>query len=149
MIGSWVTNPGDRQARPTSWMPSPSLAVRGPLAVAGLLPEAELEFLERSSFLGRWRGACKSGEPGSFFTMILGAPPAFREALGDDFVVAAGAPLGLPLPERWCCWACALWDGGGGGAGASGASDTGAVLWAEGEVIEAEEMFEGVGKSTA
>lgn len=50
MTGSWVTKPGDRQARPTSWMPRPSLAVRGrPVAGETMF----VVFLERSSFLGR------------------------------------------------------------------------------------------------
>ncbi len=35
-------------------------------------------FLERSSFLGRWRAVCRPGEPGSFLTIIFGAV-AFRE----------------------------------------------------------------------
>lgn len=86
-------------------MPSPPLsrAVRG-RAVAG---EVVFVFFDKSSFLGRWRAVGKSGDAGSFFTIILGGWPAFRVALGgEDFAVAASAPpLGLPLPERGCCCA--------------------------------------------
>lgn len=78
ITGSWVTNPGDKQARPTSWMPSPSLDVSG-RAVWGVLPVVEMVFFDRSSFLGRWRDVGSSGDPGSFLTMILGGGPAFRE----------------------------------------------------------------------
>lgn len=60
-------------------MPSPSLAVNG-RAVAGLL-ELVFVFLERSNLLGLCRAVGGSGEPGSFLTMILGGPPAFRELL--------------------------------------------------------------------
>ena len=54
---------------------------------------------------------------------------------GEDFDVVV-APLGLPFPEDW---AGALevpddvWGGGGGGGAA-------AVLWADGEVTEAEDV---------
>jgi hypothetical protein len=40
--------------------------------------ETTFVFLERSSFLGRWRAVCIPGEPGSFLTMIFG-PPTFRD----------------------------------------------------------------------
>lgn len=73
-----MTNPGDKQARPTSWIPSPSLDVNG-RAVCGVLPVVDMVFLDRSSFRGRWRVAGSSGDPGSFFTMILGGGAAFRE----------------------------------------------------------------------
>jgi hypothetical protein len=76
ITGSWVTNPGDKHARPTSWIPRPpSLPVSGPRPVA----EVVFVFFDRSSFRGRWRAVGRSGEDGSFFTMIFGGPPAFRE----------------------------------------------------------------------
>jgi hypothetical protein len=58
-------------------MPNPSLAVNG-RAVAG---EVVFVFLERSSLLGRWRPPAvgRSGEWGSFFTMIFGGLAAFRD----------------------------------------------------------------------
>lgn len=97
MAGSWVTNPGDRQARPTSWMPRPSLAVMG-RPVPGA-PEPDAPPFERSSFLGRWRGV-GSGEPGSFLTTILGGA-ALRVMLGgEDFAAEDCAPpRGLRLPR--------------------------------------------------
>lgn len=52
--GSWVTKPGERHANPTSWMPSPSLAVKG-RPVAG--PAALDPPLDRSNLPGRLRGA--------------------------------------------------------------------------------------------
>lgn len=82
MTGSWVTKPGERQAKPTSWICSPSRAVKG-RAVAG---EPELgAFLDKSSLRGRCRfvGSC-SGEPGSFFTIILGGPPTLRELFDSN-----------------------------------------------------------------
>jgi len=56
----------------------PSRAVRG-RAVAG--DTILVVFLERSSFLGRWRPAGMSGDSGSFLTRIFGAE-AFRELYG-------------------------------------------------------------------
>lgn len=81
-------------------MPSPSRAVSG-RAVPGVAAPV-LVFLDRSSFLGRWRAVVRSGELGSFFTIILGGPPAFRDALGGEDLCAlvAPAPRGLPLPDR-------------------------------------------------
>ena len=55
---------------PTSCTFSPSLDVKG-LAVAG--PAAV--FLDKSSFLGRCLGAGRSGDLGSFLTIILGPGP--------------------------------------------------------------------------
>lgn len=91
-----MTNPGERHASPTSWIPSPSLAVNG-RAVLG--PAALDPPLDRSNLPGRLRGAC-SGEPGSFLTTILGATP-FLEALGGDDLgpLAVLEPRGLPLPD--------------------------------------------------
>lgn len=68
-----------------------------------------------------------SGEPGSFFTTILGGTPALREALGgDDFAFEDAAPLGLPFPER-CADALGVPDdaaaGGGGGGSAVRCAD--------------------------
>lgn len=76
MTGSWVTNPGDRQAMPTSWMPRPSRAVNG-RAVAGWF-DFVFVFLERSSLLGRGRVLVITGDAGSFLTKILGGAPPFR-----------------------------------------------------------------------
>ena len=102
ITGSWVTKPGDRHARPTSWIPRPPSprAVNGPRAVPG--PPPVLLFFERSSFLGLWRAVSRLGELGSFFTMIFGGPPAFLAALGGEDLCAlvAPTPRGLPLPER-------------------------------------------------
>jgi hypothetical protein len=80
IVGSCVTNPGDRHASPTSWMPSPPVSM--PLEVR-LPPEGrEFEvdvFFERSSMRGRCLEVGRSGEaPGSFFTMIFGGAP-FRD----------------------------------------------------------------------
>jgi hypothetical protein len=77
MTGSCVTNPGDRQAIPTSWIPKPSLAVSG-RAEAGV-DDPVFVFLERSSLLGLCLVVGSSGDPGSFFTMIFGGPAAFLE----------------------------------------------------------------------
>ena len=75
IAGSCVWKPGDRQARPTSWMarPAESRAVRGadgravcgPLRAPGVLDE-------RSSLLGRGRADCMLGDDGSFLTWIIG-----------------------------------------------------------------------------
>lgn len=84
--------PGDRQARPTSWMPSapPSLAVSG-LPVAG---DVLFTFLDRSNRRGRWRDEVdSSGEPGSFLTMILGGPPALRELVSIGVSIEIEAKL--------------------------------------------------------
>jgi hypothetical protein len=76
------------------WRPSRAVIGR---AVPGVF-ELLLEFLERSSRLGLWRELGILGEPGSFFTTILGWGPVEREG-GED--LAAEAPvLGLLLPGR-------------------------------------------------
>ncbi len=69
MTGSWVTKPGDRQARPTSWIPRPSLAVKGRAEAGELLLSV---FLERSSLRGLGRVLLSVGEPGSFLMTTLG-----------------------------------------------------------------------------
>lgn len=96
-----MTKPGDRHAMPTSWMPNPSLPNAGRAVAA---PDPVRVFLDKSSFRGRWRATATSGEPGSFFTIILGAelPGAFREALGgEDFAAVWAADLvGLRLAGR-------------------------------------------------
>lgn len=106
MAGSWVWNPGDRQARPTSCMISPalSLPVRGPEGRALKAPE-ECTLLERSRRRGRWREAGISGESGSFLTTILGACECLE--LGESAVgratqmqirhVRVRRALGLPV----------------------------------------------------
>jgi len=77
IVGSCVTNPGDRHANPTSVIPRPLLST--PLEVnappEGFVP---LAFRERSSFRGRCREVGKSGEVGSFLTTICGGAP-FRD----------------------------------------------------------------------
>lgn len=73
MTGSCVTKPGDKQANPTSWIPSPSLAPNAGRAVAA--PEPVIVFLDKSNFRGRCRVVGRTGDPGSFFTIILGAEP--------------------------------------------------------------------------
>lgn len=69
MAGSWVENPGERHAIPTSCM-RPRSAVSTP--VRGVFPLAEVEMFFASESLG---GRCLavvggSGEVGSFFTTI-------------------------------------------------------------------------------
>lgn len=54
-------------------------------------------FLDRSSFRGLCREVGKSGEEGSFFTIIFGGTP-FRDKFGEPF--EADADFGLPLPVR-------------------------------------------------
>lgn len=58
--GSCVTNPGDKQAIPRSWMPNPPLDVNG-RAVAGVLPLVEMVFWERSNCVGRRRALTGGG----------------------------------------------------------------------------------------
>ena len=74
MAGSCVWKPGDRQARPTSWIarPAESRAVRGADGRAVCGPRAPGVLDERSSLLGRGRADCMLGEPGSFLTLIIG-----------------------------------------------------------------------------
>lgn len=74
MAGSCVWKPGDRQARPTSWIarPAESRAVRGADGRAVCGPRAPGVLEERSSLLGRGRADCMLGEPGSFLTLIIG-----------------------------------------------------------------------------
>ncbi len=90
MAGSCVTKPGERHARPTSWMPRPSLAVRG-RAVPGVV-EFAAPPLDKSSLLGRCRGV-GSGEPGSFFTMIFGGGAARRDLDRQDWLAMLLARL--------------------------------------------------------
>jgi hypothetical protein len=80
IVGSCVTNPGERQAKPTSWIPSPlSLEVSGcPRDPNGFELD---EFLDKSNLRGLCRGVGRSGEEGSFFTIILGGPPFSRREL--------------------------------------------------------------------
>jgi hypothetical protein len=74
MAGSCVWKPGDKQARPTSWIarPAESLAVRGADGRAVWGPRAPGVLEERSSLLGRGRADCILGDPGSFLTLIIG-----------------------------------------------------------------------------
>lgn len=80
-------------------MPSPSLDVNG-RAVWGVVPPVEIVSFDRSSFLGRWRAAGNSGEPGSFLTMILGGPPVFRELITGQIIVSFKQSL---LWKRFRC----------------------------------------------
>lgn len=93
-----MTKPGDRQASPTSCIASPSLPPSAGRAVAA--PEPARVFLDRSSLRGRCRVVGISGDPGSFFTIILNPElfETFRRALGgEDFCSC----VGLWLDERW------------------------------------------------
>lgn len=84
---------------PTSWIPRPSRAVNG-RAVPGP-PEFLLEFWDKSSFLGLGRELGILGEPGSFFTMILGWTPTARDGPeGEDLAPETPPALGLLLPGR-------------------------------------------------
>jgi hypothetical protein len=76
IVGSCVTNPGDRQASPTSCIPRPPVSM--PLEVSPPADGREFVlgvFFERSSLRGRCREVGRSGEDGSFFTMIFGGTP--------------------------------------------------------------------------
>jgi len=78
IVGSCVTNPGERHASPISVTPNPEsipLDVKPPAEGLVLLGP---RFFERSSFRGRWREVARSGEDGSFFTIICGGA-AFRD----------------------------------------------------------------------
>lgn len=101
IVGSCVTKPGERHAKPTSWIPSAplSLEVSGPVPLEVEFAALEL-FLERSSFRGRCRDVGRPGDVGSFLTIILGGTP-FRRAVGELF--DAAGPLGLPLPDLCAC----------------------------------------------
>lgn len=80
IVGSCVTNPGERQASPTSWIPRPpvSMPLEVRLPAEGRAFEVDV-FFERSSMRGRCLEVGRSGEaPGSFFTMIFGGTP-FRD----------------------------------------------------------------------
>jgi hypothetical protein len=116
-----VTNPGDRQAMPTSWMPKLSRADMG-TAEAGLLA-LERVFLDKSNRRGRGFIFDSVGDPGSFLTIIFGRAASLRwleatwvskccdrtgenkrqtnetyGAVGDDFEPEeAPVPLGLRL----------------------------------------------------
>lgn len=77
MMGSCVTKPGDKQASPISWIPNP--LSRDPRGRAVAAPEPTWPPRDKSSLRGRWRAVVRSGEPGSFLTMILGGPPPVRD----------------------------------------------------------------------
>lgn len=135
MAGSCVTKPGDKQASPTSIIPSPSLSP-GSLAVCA--PEPARPPLERSSFRGRWRGGGITGDPGSFLTTILGAVEELGalRALGDD-LECWPALVGLPLPVRVtfgvdedAAWRVAAGEVDGGGASATAGGALAAVAGA-------------------
>jgi hypothetical protein len=74
IAGSCVWKPGDKHAKPTSWITSPSLAVNGVAEGRELRPVVIEVFVFRSNFLGLWRVLVWSeGEVGgSFFTTIFG-----------------------------------------------------------------------------
>lgn len=81
MPGLLVAKPGERQARPTSWMakPADSREVKGAEGRPVCGPPRLLDMLEeRSSRLGRGRDEGSAGEPGSLFTLTMGGPPPLR-----------------------------------------------------------------------
>lgn len=88
IAGSCVWKPGDRQARPTSWIarPAESRAVKGAEGRAVCGPRAPGVLEERSSLFGRGRADCMLGEPGSFLTFIIGGP--LRCELGEILPLA-------------------------------------------------------------
>ena len=77
MAGSCVWKPGERHAKPTSCIakPAESRDVKGAdgLPVDGPRPLVVLEV--RSSRFGRGLADCIVGDPGSFFTLIMGGAP--------------------------------------------------------------------------
>lgn len=79
--GLLVAKPGERQAKPTSCMASPadSREVKGAEGRPVCGPPRLFDMLdERSSRLGRGRDDGGAGEPGSFFTLIMGGAPPLR-----------------------------------------------------------------------
>lgn len=74
IAGSCVWKPGDRQARPTSWIarPADSREVSGADGRAVCGPRVFDVLEERSSRLGRGREDDMLGEAGSFLTLIIG-----------------------------------------------------------------------------
>ena len=81
IVGSCVTKPGDRHARPTSWIARPPVSRDVSGAVPFWFEFAALElFFERSSLRGLCRDVGRPGDAGSFFTMIFGG--AFRRLFG-------------------------------------------------------------------
>ena len=97
MLGSCVWKPGERQAIPTSCIPSDALAVNGAEGLE-FIPEELFGVLEvRSSFRGRCREAGTSGdEGGSFFTMILGGWPDLTLIMAS----VGGAWIGVARPKK-------------------------------------------------
>lgn len=85
-----MTNPGDRQAIPTSCIPKLSRADMG-TAEARLFADASV-FLERSNLRGRGFMFESVGDPGSFFTMTLTRPVSFRAGPAGDDLVPEEAP---------------------------------------------------------
>lgn len=109
IAGSWVVNPGDKQAIPTScmrWLPP---AVSAPPVVLGACPTPAV--LLRLSFGGRCRadgGPEAMGEAGSFLTTILGrGEPALKSmAVSNDsgrnptFLIQSGMKWEMVLMIR-------------------------------------------------
>ena len=72
ITGSCVWKPGDKQARPTDCILTPSRAVMGPPGVRAVRPPEEGKLVERSNLRGRGRLCMRGDEVGSCFTVILG-----------------------------------------------------------------------------
>lgn len=75
--GSCVWKPGDKHARPTSWIarPAESRAVSGADGRAVCGPRAPGVLDDRSSRFGLGRAVDILGDPGSFLTLIMGGGP--------------------------------------------------------------------------
>ena len=113
MPGSLVWKPGDRQAKPTSWIarPADSREVSGAegRAVGGAPVVAVLE--DRSSLLGRGREDCMAGERGSFLMLTVGGAPV-RCLRGSHWSVSA-CIIRFPTHELTrggsvCRWTCSV-----------------------------------------
>lgn len=118
MVGSWVWNPGDKQASPTSCMLAPAEGLE--LSGAGTFV-----VVFKSSRRGRWRplAASDGEEGGSFFTIIFGFA-WLREDNGDFFPFPAGGVV-LSLDSVGPFEECVRSDGVAVNAGARGAYDRG------------------------
>jgi len=98
MPGLLVAKPGERQARPTSWMakPADSREVKGAEGRPVFGPPRLLDMLEeRSSRLGRGRDDGRAGEPGSLFTLTAGGAPPLRCTLWLWLLLLLMLPLAL------------------------------------------------------
>lgn len=113
MIGSWVWKPGDRHARPTSCIRTPSRAVIGPFGGRTWRPLEDGRLVERSNLRGRGRLLPMRGdEGGSFLTVILA--PVLPD--GDEGSLFSGVPLEAPSCELIDMREGEEFAGAGGGA---------------------------------